>query len=539
MSGARMIRWVLIANLIAIGVIAIWLRIFSLESIPLHNIDESNIGLQGLKLLRGERFSWTTTSGNLVDPFLVVLQAPLQALLGPSLLALRIPAALVGVAIVALLWLLFRDVLGQRQAAIAAILAATMPVAIIFSRHALEYGQTPLIGVIAAWAAWRGRPLSAFLALIVGLLIHPTNIFLVPLLLPLLLERWLLAKPFSNRDRIIRGLIIGLALVALIIPFSLWARRNPNVLDHAEESRNPVRLATGLGRFLFARLVIEGQPLVHFDLAIAIIATALTVPGLVSVIARRKWDRMAMALGLLLGLIAFDMKAGAEVLDGPAYRYGAVFIIPIALFVAVMIDETAQCIPRRRATSNPAWSWAITVAIGWVGLTSAWQHQFRLYMSDGADAAMKLRSRDGFRLALHYIERDIRNHPGPGKTVILAQDQYLNALQFEYLAHDNKTIEVQPLIGLADIDRRKHDEQAFEPQKWLIRHTLETGGYAVQLDGSDPMRGGGLIAATVAAHYPPARVKAYRTPAWGGQSLTVFRLIDRETAARPTEPARR
>lgn len=516
MNHIRTIRWLFLINLILIIFAALWLRIFSLESIPLHNCDESIIGIQGLRLIRGGSFSWTTTSGNLIDPFLVALQAPFQAAMGPSLLALRIPAVMAGVGSVVLLGFLLRKQMGTRVSFSAALLLATTPIAILFSRHALEYGQTPVVGVFAAWTSWRGRPWLSLIVLLCGMLVHPTNVFLIPIFLPLLLTRWL---P-EDRPKIVRRLIsVGVILAIVLVPFILWAGRNPNVADHSHESRNPLLLLRNLGRFLYARVGAESSPTGRFDILVAICAGVIVIPGTILAIRRSAWERVALIAGVSLGLAAFDVKAGAEVLAGAGYRYGAVFLIPSVLVLSVLIDEIAEAIPRIP-------SWGILLAFGWIGLGTVWVGHFRAYMADGADSITRFRSQDGFQVALKFIERDMKKPPARTHAIVLTQDVFLNSPQFEYLAFDHPEIEVRPLIGLSDIWRRTQEPNAFEPQRWLVRHTLETGGYVVQLDKSDPMRGGGLIEEVVGMSYPPSRVRAFRTPAWGGQSLTIFRLID-------------
>ena len=532
MDANRASRALVAVNGIGLGLAAAWLRVFSLQSIPQHNTDESYIGLQGWRMLRGEPFAWTTTSGNLIDPFLVAMQAPLQLLMGPSLLALRLPAVICGALAVGLLYVLMKGWIGRPTAGFAAMALATLPIAVVVSRHGLEYSQTPLLGVLAAWAAYRGKGLAAMAVLLAALLVHPTNIFLVPIWLPLFTLRNLGPRCGDRRACVRGGIAIVFSLACVLVPFAWWASGNANVMDHAQDSRNPITMARGFGRFLFLRLTMAGGPIGTHDALFAAVVGLVLVVGVILAARGRRWDRLAAVVGLGLGFAAFDVKAGAEVFDGPAFRYGLVFLVPSILAFAEMLAEIAD----RLRSPKQAMAWA-GVALAWVGLTSAWVHHFRPYMADGADSPARFAAKDGFALALRYVQRDQKHRGEPTARVLLAQDEFLNGLQFEYLGHGSN-LEIRPLIRLNDIDRRKHDPRAFDPQRWLIRHILETGGYAVQLDGSDPMRGGGLIAETVGQWYPAERVKAYRTPAWGGQSLTVYRLHDDATAAKPS-PSRR
>lgn len=108
-------------------------------------------------MFRDESSRMVTTSGNRLDLFFVAMQLRLHLLFRLSVLTLRIPAAISGLLAVLILFRPGRRYLDRESATLSAIPLATLPIAIIFSRHGLEYSQTPLVGSIAAFAAWRGR----------------------------------------------------------------------------------------------------------------------------------------------------------------------------------------------------------------------------------------------------------------------------------------------------------------------------------------------------------------------------------------------
>jgi hypothetical protein len=116
-----------------------------------------------------------------------------------------------------------------RTPVIFALLAATTPIMIIYSRFGWDPSQTPLADMIFLWACLAGRRIAAVLSLCAAILIHATNIFLVPILVVFWFED---IRPFIEKitGRIefrsfFSVMLIGALLAA--IPISLWVGRAP------------------------------------------------------------------------------------------------------------------------------------------------------------------------------------------------------------------------------------------------------------------------------------------------------------------------
>src|SRR5437763_1831583 len=87
---------------VALMAAALWYRVDGLNRVPWFNGDEAYDGIVLAKLIHGEPTTLKTTSGNLIDPFFLLLQAPFQLVFAPSASVLRAPSVISGVLAVAL-----------------------------------------------------------------------------------------------------------------------------------------------------------------------------------------------------------------------------------------------------------------------------------------------------------------------------------------------------------------------------------------------------------------------------------------------------
>src|SRR5262249_41505873 len=120
---------------------ALWFRVSGLETVPEHSGDESYYGLQAERVCRGEVIALQTTSGNVLNPFLLGLDVALHAVARPSLTLLRVPSVIFGLLAVVLMLTLGARALDRTTALIAATLLMVMPVLIFESRMGLEMSQ--------------------------------------------------------------------------------------------------------------------------------------------------------------------------------------------------------------------------------------------------------------------------------------------------------------------------------------------------------------------------------------------------------------
>lgn len=183
--------------LIVVGVV---LRAWQLDQVPGVNGDEAWYGVQSQRFLdeyiygktlpEAERVSFRTPTGNIWNPFLMIPRVVLDATFAPSIWSLRLPALISGVLTLLVNWWLCRRAFDRTTAWLTTALLSVLPIAVIYSRLGWDACQSilfclpllylPLIHQSAAWSAARATAYYG-LALTAALLVHPTNIFLVPL----------------------------------------------------------------------------------------------------------------------------------------------------------------------------------------------------------------------------------------------------------------------------------------------------------------------------------------------------------------------
>jgi 4-amino-4-deoxy-L-arabinose transferase-like glycosyltransferase len=134
------------------------------------DVDEGYAGVDALRVLAGHPTLYFAAN-NGAEPLHVYLAALTTALLGPSALALRLPAALAGVASVLATYLLVRAVCrdapaGGPPAAGLALLVAFLQAVSLWHLHLSRDGSRvvllPLLATLACWCLWEGlRPTAA------------------------------------------------------------------------------------------------------------------------------------------------------------------------------------------------------------------------------------------------------------------------------------------------------------------------------------------------------------------------------------------
>ena len=125
--------------------------------------DEAHYGLDALAVLKGQHAIFFPNNGGR-EPLFIYLVAGSVALFGRTVTALRLPAALAGIATVGLTFLLIREmfhhVLGRPAtlalATLTGLLLAVSQWHVTFSRIAFRASTTPLLEVLAFWLLWRG-----------------------------------------------------------------------------------------------------------------------------------------------------------------------------------------------------------------------------------------------------------------------------------------------------------------------------------------------------------------------------------------------
>jgi 4-amino-4-deoxy-L-arabinose transferase-like glycosyltransferase len=476
----RQLPWFL---LILAGVAA---RLWQLDVVPEPNGDEAYYGIQSYRISRGHVPALRTSTGNLIDPFIPLIQVPLLWASPPTNWILRLPSALLGIGTIALTYLLGKRVLDQTTAGIAAVLFAIFPIAIIFNRSGCEYGQTPFFSMLALLCAFSGRRWSTFLAFTACLIVHPTTLFLAPIVLPVLVIR--LAQD-PSRDRKTRLWQVGqtISLWGFCLgAFALYTKSRPTSSAYYSLLYRPMNwwsYLEGFGGFLTGSIGFSLSPVARSRVtqiaswaAIAALSSLLAT-GTRTLIAERRWERLGLISGVLISVGILHVAAGSAVWSVLTHRYGSYLIAPVVVMIACLATRLLDAGHR----SVGFWvSKATAAAIACGLLCGLTVNYFGPLAQDSSQhpASASPRRAGAMRRALAAIEQDLgdslNNHPTE-KRMIVASDWWVWR-PIEYLALSQQKLVTCAYDGLyAPPDVRPR----------LVQDQLFANGYCVAFFGTD------------------------------------------------------
>ena len=122
---------------------------------------------------------------------------------------------LCGVLAVILTFVIGARTLDRTTALIATVLLAALPCVVYQSRVGLEMCQIPLFGIIAIAFALRGHGPGLVVSFLASMLVHPTDVFLIPIVLPIYLVQ--LFRGGEGKPAARRRILIASALGSLVV----------------------------------------------------------------------------------------------------------------------------------------------------------------------------------------------------------------------------------------------------------------------------------------------------------------------------------
>ncbi len=440
-------------------------RLVWIDRLPGIDGDEAWYGVNVQVFRDGAVPFWKTGVGNSLNPFHSLPLLGLSYVMTAPGPLLRAPEVIWGILAMAIAYPLFAGAAGRGTALLVAVLLALSPTAIAYSRFGWDPSGTPLACLLALGFACRWQPIAAAISCVVAVMIHPTNIFIVPIALSAFapaIWNWCLALTKPTRRRLAFG---SAALAALAAPIALWVldtlATRPNttipsveiVLQRAFTPGAWAATATGALRMFSGTTTITDMagPLP------ALAQTALDVAAFVALVlpvllalrsrtARPVADggepplsgRMAwLTGGFLASLAAFHIVGGPTALMPGRERYGLVFLVPEIVLCATAIDALWSS----RATLSRA-AFAIAV-VSFAALTVC--GYFVPLLTRGGDARPGLRTAvvEPKVAAFEFLKADA----GSAEVIqVIADDWYLY-WPMRYLAGGDKRFHVELTEG--------------------------------------------------------------------------------------------
>jgi hypothetical protein len=481
----------------ALIIAGLLVRVVALDRLPGINGDEAWYGVNVHLLLDGEPVFLRTGVGNVLSPLHSGFLVPLEAVAGPAFVLLRVPSVVWGTLALLLVFPLLARCIGTSAAVISASWLAVSPAAVSQARFGWDPSATLLLSLLVTGLALQGRWL-AVLAFMVGLIVHPTNVFLAPLAA----TAWIPGAVEWYRDLSARArrwlLAITLTLSPFVaVPAFFLARRIahagflPSIEMVVERLTSPAlwyATATGIVSLLAgvtsATAIAGPPPAVLRIAAMGVIAVALAGAAYGHWHARHhpaasstRWFGPAVATCILL----FHVVAGPRALQPGVERYAMFVLVPLTVWCTWGLQLT------RRGTYLAGTAATTLAAVLMLGY-------FIPLATRGGDGHSAFRTGDvePKQAAFDFIRQHGRS---ASVIVILAEDWWL----------------YWPLRYLAVEDRRIHvDILSQDHVKWLHPGTtapplpqLPDAVYAVLFAGSP--RSFGNDAAVFTARDPIGR----------------------------------
>jgi hypothetical protein len=438
-------RWFVQLNLVGLVVVAIWFRCHELGNLPGINGDEAWYGVQAELVLHGQPIEWRTPTGNLLNPLFFGPQLLLHALFEPSFALLRVTAVLSGLIALALNWWFCRRIFGPRTAAVSTVILAVLPINIVYSRLAWDASQSLLATLAAVYLGLQAIvdpsrrtkwSAGAFIALAMAIVVHPTNLFVGPVVGVCLIMAWRSELPLHIRHAQ-RALWLPGALVAAIgiaaICIASWPRaeqavgRVANPAEYMAFGLNLLRLFSGVTVYEYVSGSVAPPinetirwDVVPFDLAIgfAFVILGWGVYRRLGNAQRPTRSRAAdcrneraaicsLIIGWGLSLVAFFVVAGPAAIAPHFERYGICLIGPGAILAALGLDgwlgrQSQRALERRRSTSFTA---ILAIVVSWIWLADFHAEFFEFFQQTGGQSHRTFRTAaiEPKAAALEYI----------------------------------------------------------------------------------------------------------------------------------------
>ncbi len=484
---------------------AVLFRIDGLGNVPGVNGDEAWMGVQAESLLHGESVQWRTPTGNLLNPFHFAPQVVLHAVGEPSIARLRTTALVSSLLAIGLNFWLASRVFDLRVAILSSALLTLLPINIAYARFAWDASQSVLFTLPVVYLpllALRERRLKywllAAICFVAALLVHPTNIFVAPMLLapvvvavgPRAAATW---RHGEHRLRLVAlmGIVCVVTMVSAVLLRSWLQVAAGRMFDLAQWRAFSVLyldFLSGTTIYRFVSGTSDGS-----DWAAAV--GRLLVLGVLCAAGvgfARQWknrDSRKPSLwgpvlwGYAVSLLGFFLIAGPEAIQ-PHYERYAMVLIP-GLVVLVSVGLQGWLFPSgARSAAVFRWS-ALAVAALW--LTTFHLNYLSSIRATGGESHLAFRTAgvDPKEAALREIVAS-----GDGRSpIVIVAGQWWNYWPLKYLAYRYPHVEVigldqaeqlaAELVADDRSDRIWFVEFHGSPQQLAVQAQLRSSGFEV------------------------------------------------------------
>jgi hypothetical protein len=500
----RRLVYVNIGALVVAGVVA---RVYAIDRLPGLNGDEAWCAYQSFQFARRGDWHWRTPSGLPLEPYFTLVQAAVFQLAAPSTWAARLPSVLAGALLAPVSYLALSRIAGMRSACACTIVIYTLPVGIAYARFGWYPSQSVIVSLVAVACALGNRPWIAALSFLSAIIVHPTNVFLLPILIMPWITPWLVRRGIDRSVIMWTGGLAAAGILSLCIAINFFPYRLPTFLvppqgrlaDYAAWSEFAVwliRLFSGTTTYRYICGSGYGRLATLQDGATAFALLALIAWNIGRFAIRTDPRFAGLWTGLVFAAVLYFVVAGPRGTESHFERYGFFLIAPAIVCIGRAIEPSLNkpAVARRVL-------WAVSL-VGWLYLTGfAWQYFAFMHRTGGqSHRAFRTGPVDPKQAAAIIILEDLAGRDGSSVATVVAEDWWLY-WPIKYLTAGRPVVNVQPYEG---------------PQRTIA--VLQNGGFVVVYDDV-------YTDHEISRHLSDRPIRRWTVPDWSGRPwLAVIRL---------------
>jgi hypothetical protein len=466
-----------------LGVAAVLCRVWALDRLPGVG-DEVWLSVRAIDFLAGKSIEWFSPTGNPLNPFLALPMVAVEAIHGSaSVLNLRIPTLIAGLLAMVLAYPLTRKVVGRQRALIFAVLVWVVPVHIAYDRMGWDPSETPLMALLCLAALLHRRMDWMVLALLAAVWVHPTNVFLTPIL-----AGGVTGQILWERRRLAMGDWAWVSSGLLVIgAFFAWRISGTASYPQGSPEFNVdffVGVVLGIGRFLsgvttlhyivgpmsrLTRILVES---VFWSSVLLLLVT-----GLPARVRARDGALVGMILGMLVAIVGVAASGGLLFLLPGFERYSLFLTVPSCFIFASLLVRPTGDGAQAGAFASPCLPVvvALVACFLWLGVFIAQYHVKLETIGSRSHAIFNSAAQEPKVAAFALIESE-----APAGPVLIITENYWTYWPMRYFGARDARVEVEEFDAesprdLAGPDYASHAVFAVGFSKDALSRSIERG----------------------------------------------------------------
>ncbi len=349
----KKVGYVLNGFLIVCFIISVVFRILFIQNIPGINGDEAWYSIQITEFFAGKspKLIAAPLGRPLINPFFILILLPVTMLFSPSFWILRTPSLIAGILLLPLSYILLRRSLSHSSALITFILAASLPINIAYSRFGWDPSQTALASLFVIHFTFKRNVLGIVLSFIAALFVHPTNIFLFPIILGPYAAEFIFNT--NGEKRKTKNLYLFATALVLICLTVIFLQVSPNIiaaikkiperfLDFNQWSVFIIyfgRLFTGTTIYSYIVSPLFEKGAYIGDFVFWSFSVVVFIFGGRRILQKKQWAHVGFICGLVLSAALFYLIAGIQGIQPHYERYAVFLVMPYIISVAILLEN--------------------------------------------------------------------------------------------------------------------------------------------------------------------------------------------------------